>query len=153
MTTLALSIHILAAVIWVGGMFVIYVCLRPALVALAQPAERLQLMYTVFGRFFPWVWLSIIALFASGYWVLFTVQGGFAFAGSHVHIMQGVAWIMFLLFAWLYWGAWADFREAVDDENWPQAGKDLDRIRKIIAVNLPLGLIVVVMGAGGRWWT
>jgi uncharacterized membrane protein len=31
MTALALALHILGAVVWVGGMFAIYVCLRPAL--------------------------------------------------------------------------------------------------------------------------
>ena len=153
MTTIALSLHILGAVICVGGMFAIYVCLRPALGALAQPADRLTLMRATFQKFFPWVWLSIVLLFASGYVVLFTEQGGFAFAGTHVHIMHGVGWVMALLFAWLYWGAWSDFRMAVDAANWPQAGQDMNRIRKIIAVNLPLGLIVVVIGASGRWWT
>lgn len=153
MTSVALSFHILGAVIWVGGMFAIYVCLRPALGSLDTPPARLMLMRTVFQKFFPWVWLSILLLFASGYLVLFTVQGGFAFAGLHVHIMQGIAWVMVLLFAWLYWGAWADFREAADAADWPQAGRDLDRIRRIIAVNLPLGLIVVIVGASGRWWT
>ena len=31
MTALALALHILGAVVWVGGMFAIYMCLRPAL--------------------------------------------------------------------------------------------------------------------------
>lgn len=153
MTTIALSLHILGAVVWVGGMYAIYVCLRPALGSLDRPPDRLSLMRTVFQKFFPWVWLSIVLLFASGYLMLFTVMGGFAFAGAHVHIMQGLAWIMTLLFAWLYWGPWADFREAVDGQNWEQAGQDMARIRRIIAINLPLGLIVVVIGASGRWWT
>lgn len=153
MTTIALSFHILGAVIWVGGMYAIYVCLRPALGALDRPPDRMILMRAVFQKFFPWVWLSIVLLFASGYLMLFTVMGGFAFAGTHVHIMQGLAWVMILLFAWLYWGPWADFREAVDAHNWEQAGQDMARIRRIIAINLPLGLIVVVIGASGRWWT
>jgi uncharacterized membrane protein len=29
-TAVALAVHIFGAVIWVGGMFAIYVCLRPA---------------------------------------------------------------------------------------------------------------------------
>lgn len=122
MTTFALSLHIIGAVIWVSGRFAIYVCLRPALGSLAQPPDRLRLMRAVSGKFFPWVWLSIVLLFVSGYWVLFTVQGGIAFAGAHVHVMQAIAWIMVSLFAWLYRGAWADFREAVDGEDWPRAG-------------------------------
>ena len=152
MTTVALALHILGAVVWVGGMFAIYVCLRPALAVLEQPLQRLALMRAMLQKFFPWVWMSIVLLLASGYWVLFTVQGGFAFAGVHVHIMQGVAWVMILLFGWLYWGAWADFRDAVDDANWEQAAGGLNRIRQIIAINLPLGLAVVVIGASGRWW-
>ena len=31
MTTVALALHIFGAVVWVGGMLAIYVCLRPAL--------------------------------------------------------------------------------------------------------------------------
>jgi hypothetical protein len=43
MTALALALHTLGAVVWVGGMFAIYVCLRPALGTL-EPPERLRLM-------------------------------------------------------------------------------------------------------------
>lgn len=153
MTSITLALHTLAAVIWVGGMFAIYVCLRPALGALETPSDRVKIITATFGKFFPWVWLSILVLFASGYLMLFTTQGGFAFAGMHVHIMQGVAWIMVLLFAWLYWGAWKDLKESVAAENWPQAGGDIGRIRKIIAINLPLGLIIVAIGSSGRWWS
>ena len=30
MTALALALHVLGAVVWVGGMFAAYMCLRPA---------------------------------------------------------------------------------------------------------------------------
>jgi hypothetical protein len=43
MAALAFALHILGAVIWVGGMFAIYVCLPPALVTL-EPPQRLRLM-------------------------------------------------------------------------------------------------------------
>jgi len=42
-TAVALAVHIFGAVIWVGGMFAIYVCLRPALGTL-DPPQRLRLM-------------------------------------------------------------------------------------------------------------
>jgi len=32
------------------------------------------------------------------------------------------------------------------------AGTSLERIRQIIGINLPLGLIVVIIGASGRLW-
>ena len=40
----------------------------------------------------------------------------------------------------------------VDAKDWPAAAAHLNRIRQIILVNLPLGLIVVVIGGSGRFW-
>ena len=33
-----------------------------------------------------------------------------------------------------------------------RTGTSLDRLRQIISINLPLGLIVVLIGASGRFW-
>jgi uncharacterized membrane protein len=151
MTALALALHILGAVVWVGGMFAIYVCLRPALGAL-EPPQRLRLMRVTFEKFFAWVWIAILLLLASGYWMFFTTFGGFAGAPLHIHLMQTMGWLMIALFVWLFHGPWLAFKRAVDAEDWPSAGARLDRIRQIIAVNLPLGLLVVVIGASGRYW-
>jgi uncharacterized membrane protein len=135
MTAVALALHILGAVVWVGGMFVIYVCLRPALGTL-EPPQRLRPMRVTFQKFFPWVWLAILLLLASGYWMLFTMIG----------------WLVIALFVWLFHGPWLAFKRAVDVEDWPSASATLNRIRQIIAVNLPLGLLVVVIGGSGRYW-
>src|SRR5436190_22018005 len=77
MTAIALALHIFGAVVWVGGMFAIYVCLRPALGTL-EPPQRLQLMRVTLQKFFPWVWVAILLLLVSGYWMVFTTFGGFA---------------------------------------------------------------------------
>ncbi|MEI9804681.1 MAG: hypothetical protein WDN48_09810 [Pseudolabrys sp.] len=53
--TLLLTLHILSAVVWVGGMFAAYLCLRPAAGALEGP-QRLALWRAFFAKFFPWVW-------------------------------------------------------------------------------------------------
>src|SRR5215470_5205929 len=101
MAALAFALHILGAVVWVGGMFAIYVCLRPALVTL-EPPQRLRLMRVTFQKFFPWVWTAVLLLLASGYSMVFIVFGGFAGAGLHVHLMQGIGWLMIALFVWLF---------------------------------------------------
>ena len=93
MTAVALALHIFGAVVWVGGMFAIYVCLRPALGTL-EPPQRLRLMRITFQKFFPWVWLAILLLVASGYWMVFTTFGGFAGAGLYIHLMQMIGWLM-----------------------------------------------------------
>jgi uncharacterized membrane protein len=150
-TSVALAFHIFAAVVWVGGMFAAYICLRPAASSLETP-QRLLLWRNFFARFFPWVWLSVVLLLASGYWMVMTTYGGFAGMPMYIHIMQGIGWLMILLFAWLFHGPWLKFKRAVDAQSWAAAGPQLNRIRQIIMINLPLGLIVVIIGGTGRYW-
>jgi len=150
-TTLALTFHILGAVVWVGGMFAAYVCLRPAAGVLEGP-QRLKLWRGFFAKFFPWVWVSLVLLLGSGYWMLLTTFGGFKGAPLYIHLMQGIGWLMVALFVWMFHGPWLKFKRAVDAQDWPAAGEQIELIRQIIMVNLPLGLIVVVIGGTGRFW-
>jgi uncharacterized membrane protein len=150
-TTLALTFHVLGTVVWVGGMFAAYVCLRPAAGALEGP-QRLQLWRNFFRKFFPWVWISVLLLLASGYWMLLTTFGGFKDAPLYINLMQAVGWVMIALFVWLFHGPWLKFKRAVDAQDWPAAAAHLNRIRQLIQVNLPLGLIVAVIGGTGRFW-
>lgn len=148
---LLIALHILAAVVWVGGMFFAYLVLRPSLGPL-EPEARLAFWYRVFGRFFPWVWLSIVVLLASGYGMLFLYLGGFAGAGGSVHIMQATGIVMMLLFAHLYFVPWRRFSGAIEGEHFPEAVKQLNQIRRIVATNLVLGLLTIAVGASGRFW-
>ncbi|MGA7971179.1 MAG: CopD family protein [Pseudolabrys sp.] len=149
--TVALTLHVLSAVVWVGGMFAAYMCLRPAAGALEAP-QRLALWRGFFQKFFPWVWASVVLLLVTGYWMLMTNFGGFKNAPPYVDYMQGLGWVMILLYVWLFHGPWLKFKRAVDAQDWPTAGKQLATIRRIIAINLPLGLIVVFIGGTGRYW-
>ncbi len=149
--TVALTLHVLSAVVWVGGMFAAYMCLRPAAGALDAP-QRLALWRRFFQKFFPWVWASVVLLLVTGYWMLMTNFGGFKHAPPYVDYMQALGWVMILLYVWLFHGPWLKFKRAVDAQDWPAAGKQLNTIRLIIAINLPLGLIVVFIGGTGRYW-
>jgi uncharacterized membrane protein len=149
--TIALLFHILAAVIWVGGMFFAHVMLRPAAAAL-DPAVRLALFRRVLANFFPWVWASIVALLASGYGVMVPEMGGFAEAPRYVNAMQVIGIVMILAFFHLYFAPWKRFRVAVDAGDFAKAAPQLTQIRHIVLFNLVLGLIAVVVGGTGRYW-
>jgi uncharacterized membrane protein len=149
--TVPLAFHLLGAIVWVGGMFAAYVCLRPATGAL-EPPQRLQLWRSFFATFFPWVWVSVLLLLASGYWMLISSFGGFAHAPLYINLMQSIGLIMIALFAWLFHGPWLKFKRAADAQEWPTAAAHLNRIRQIIMINLPLGLVVAVIGGTGRYW-
>ena len=75
--SIAVALHVFGAVVWVGGMFAAYMCLRPAAGALETP-QRLKLWRGFFQKFFPWVWMSVVLLLVTGYWMLVTYFGGFA---------------------------------------------------------------------------
>lgn len=152
MTALLIALHILAAVIWVGGMFFAYVVLRPSIGGIEPAAERVRLWRRVFARFFPWVSASVLVLIVTGYALVFGYFGGMAGIGLHVHVMQGLGWIMFLLYGHLYFASWGRFRRAVDADDLPAAAPALAGIRRLVAINLGLGLIVVAIGASGRYW-
>jgi uncharacterized membrane protein len=148
---LLIALHILAAVVWVGGMFFAYLVLRPALGPL-EPEARAVVWQRVFGHFFPWVWLSVVVLLASGYGMLFLYSGGFAGAGGSIHLMQAIGIVMMLLFAHLYFVPWRRFSGAVEGKHFPEAVKQLNQIRRIVATNLVLGLLTIAVGASGRFW-
>ncbi len=150
MLVLLLATHILAALFWVGGMAFAYLILRPAAGALEAPA-RLRLWRDVFGRFLPWVGVAIVALLVSGYAMMFMVYGGFR-SPLFVHVMQGTGIVMMLLYLHLYFAPWQRMQKAVRESQWPVAGQQLGTIRKLVAINLVLGIITVLVGSTGRYW-
>jgi uncharacterized membrane protein len=151
LTAALLAVHILSAVVWVGGMFAAYVCLRPAVGPLEGP-QRLGLWRRFFAEFFPWVWVCVILLLGSGYWMLTTTFGGFADAPLYINLMQTLGLLMVALFVALFHGPWLKFKRAVDAGDSATAAVQLNRIRQVIMLNLPLGLLVVVIGGTGRFW-
>jgi uncharacterized membrane protein len=145
-------VHILAAVIWVGGMFFAHQVLRPAAAALAVEA-RLQLWSRVLGRFFAWVFAAIVLLLASGFALISGVYGGLRAVGVYIQLMMGGGVIMMLLFLHLYFAPWRRFGGAVARQDWAEAGRQLGQIRTIVTINLVLGLLVVAIGGSGRYWS
>ncbi len=148
---LLLSLHLLAALVWVGGMFFAHLCLRPAAVERLEPPQRLRLWEGVFQRFFLWVWLAIALLLGTGAGMAYGYLGSWAQQGWHVWAMQIIGVVMVLLFAWLYWVPYARLRQAIAAQAWPDGGAQLARIRAIVTINLLLGIALAVIAILGRF--
>ncbi len=148
---IGLVFHMLAVIIWVGGMFFAYMVLRPGAGPLDAPA-RLSLWHRVFTRFFPWVWLSIAIILVSGVAMVVLGFGGFATAPAYVHAMTALGIVMMAVYAYLYFMPWQRLRRAVAAADWTAAGTSLGQIRQVVRFNLVLGLITAAIGAGGRFY-
>ena len=148
---IAITLHLLAVVIWVGGMFFAYMALRPVAATLLEPSLRMPLWSQTFARFFPWVWASVILLPVTGYWMIFNVFGGFGSLALYIHIMQGLGILMTLIFLHVYFAPYPRLKRAVAAGDFAAAGKQLATIRKLIGLNLILGLVLIVIASSGRY--
>jgi len=148
----AIALHAIAAVIWVGGMAFAFFALRPVVAQRLGNQRRLSLWLQVMQRFFMMVWASMVVLFATGYWIVFQVYGGFDRTGLHVHLMHGLALVMAALFLYVWFGPYRRLARAVTSKEWTAGGAALAAIRRTVAVNLGLGIVVVALGSGGQYF-
>lgn len=145
----AIMFHLFGIVVWVGGMFFAYMALRPAAAELLTPPQRLPLWNGTFARFFPWVWISVMLILTSGLYMIMLL-GGFKALPLHVHMMFAVGLVMMLIFGYVYFVPYRALGQAVRAQEWPSGGEALARIRRLVGLNLSLGLINVVIGLSSR---
>ncbi len=151
MIAFAKIMHILAATLWVGGMFFAYVALRPAANATLEPSQRLPLWGQTLAKFCTWVWVAIIMLPVTGFWMVFNLFPDMLSIGLHVHIMTLLGILMILIFLAVFFVPYIQLRLALMDEDYKKAAKHLNWIRIGVLVNLILGLITTAIASGGRY--
>lgn len=150
LVAITMLVHLVAAMIWIGGMFFAYMVVRPTAVSF-DPPIRLPLWAGVFSKFFPWVWFSILFLVASGYMMVFGIFKGFGNSPWYVHFMHLLALVMIVVFLYLYFAVYPKFKKYVSDENWPDAALKLNAIRQLVLTNLVLGLVLVAGVVIGKY--
>lgn len=150
--SIGIGLHVLAAIIWVGGMFFAHMILRPSAVQVLEPPLRLNLWVQVFKRFFVWVWLSIFMLLATGYWMVFGFYDGFSNLPIHIHIMHGLGIVMVFIFLHVFFSPYRKLRHAVIIEDFPEGAMRLGQIRTLVGFNILLGFATAVIASAGRFF-
>ena len=148
---IALALHVVATVVWVGGMFFAYVVLRPSAAQVLNASDRLTLWVEVLSGFFRWVALCILLLLGTGYWMLFGGFGGFGGAGTYIHMMHGLGLLMVVVFGHIVSAPYKRMAALIDQENWSAGGVELAKVRRLVGINLILGLLTVVIATTGRY--
>jgi uncharacterized membrane protein len=134
--------HLSAGIVWLGGMALVILALRPVAAQQLPPPERLTLMSAVLSRFFVMVWISIALILSSGFWMLSMTDMQLAPKGWHA--MSGLGVLMCLIFAHLWFSPFRRLKAAVASENWEMAGKALRQIHPMVLTNFALGWLAVL---------
>lgn len=142
------AVHVLAVMLWVGGMAFAHFFLRPSLATLAPP-QRLTLMRDVLRRFFGAVLVATGLIVASGLWMVGRVARQVVQAGGSFDwpldwlVMAAVGLLMVAIFGHIRFRFHPRLSRAVDASDWPAAAAVLADIRRWVGVNLVLGVALI----------
>jgi uncharacterized membrane protein len=138
------TLHVLAVVLWIGGMAFAHFFLRPAVAAL-EPPVRVALMHDVLGRFFAAVLGVVVVVLASGLALIGMAHG----AGGHMPwtwtAMTVLGLAMMAIFGHIRFALYKRLRRAVAAKDWPAGGAALAAIRTWVGVNLAIGVAIIVI--------
>ena len=134
------ALHLLCAVLWVGGMFFAFVVVRPSLAVIEAP-QRMLLQTQVLKKSFLIVWHVMPIIILTGFAMLPYV-GGMPNAPWQVYAMLALGLLMAAVFLATYLGPYRKFRRTTDRT---RMASSVRRIRMLIDINLALGLIAVIV--------
>lgn len=144
------TLHLLTVIVWIGGMVFSHFFLRPALAAL-EPAVRVRLMHDVLGRFFNAVLVAAALALVSGSWLIGQVAKQVVQAGAHFTmpvewmVMSSLGAAMVLIFVYIRWVLYRRLGSAVGTSSWADGAAALNQIRTWVAVNLVLGVVIILV--------
>ncbi|WP_159913479.1 CopD family protein [Pantoea sp. 18069] len=141
-------IHLLAVILWLGGMAFSHFFLRPAVQAL-EPAARVQLMHGVLQRFFAAMLVTVAVVLLSGLGMVASVYQMAAQSGLQFQmplswkVMTVLGLVMAAIFGHIRFALFKRLDRAVQAGDWPAGGKALAGIRVWVAANLAIGVAIV----------
>ena len=144
--TIALFLHVISGVIWIGGMFLAYMAVRPAAVEVLEPPQRLKLWTGIFRRFFPWVWGAVALILLTG----FGMMGQLPSVPVYIIVMALIGVVMSAIFMHIYFAPFGRLKRAVAADDWKAGGAALNQIRILVGTNLVLGLVNIAVAMLGR---
>jgi uncharacterized membrane protein len=142
------AFHLLAVVVWIGGMAFTLFCLRPAARVLEPPA-RVTLMHAVMKRFMTVVSIAIVVLVVCGAAMIGLAWSSASRAGLAFNMpldwyaMIAIFFVMLVLFIHIRNILFRRLDDAVVASRWADGAAALGAIRWEISVNLVLGAFVI----------
>lgn len=143
-------IHVIAVILWVGGMLFAHCFLRPAAAQL-EPPVRLKLMASVLGPFLNAVLVAIVLILLTGMSMIgqeasqAVRTGGAFFMPLGWTLMAAGGIVMMAIFGHIRFALYKRLANAVAASDWPKGGQAMAGIRRWVGVNLVLGIAIVAI--------
>ncbi len=145
-----LFLHVLGAIVWVGGMIAMRIAVHPALQHIEDAKVRLARTLEMVGNLFRLVLPFIVLLLLTGLIMGFAVGSGGTKSGMFVHMKEGIWLIMTLNYAMM-----VRLRNRAErffiSGDLAGARKAMEPVAKImLPLNILLGLIALAAGISLR---
>lgn len=141
-------LHLVSAIIWMGGMTCLLFALRPATLTLLDGPQRAKLMAGVWQRFFNWVLVCAALLFLTGTNLYTTTYKAAKAAGNAGvplgwNLMLVIGLVMFAIFGHIYFAGFKKFKRAVAAGDFQLAAKAAGLIHTMVVTNFVLGWLAI----------
>jgi uncharacterized membrane protein len=147
---IAIALHVLSVAAWTGGLLLMLMVLRPALLVV-EPAERMALWSRILPRTFTLAWISAALALVTGFSLTFSLYGGFAVAGMHIHLMAGLGLMMTAALAYSFLRPFKRFELAAENGDLPTCESTLAAVLRWQGIILALGTAALVTGGVGAY--
>jgi len=147
-TALIFWVHMLAAVVWIGGMVFNLLVVRPSMGVVDLP-QRLKLADNILRRFIPVVWISVGLLVLTG--LLMTLKRVASFEillktgyGNILILKLTVVAVMISIVASIRYSLLPRFESLIDSQS-NDLNKVLGQMVTLVKVNLVLGVLILLL--------
>ena len=148
--TIAFPLHVLAAIVFIGGLFSAVIVSRPLARGLDTEAASV-LWQQALSRVFAWAWGSLLLIVATGIVMVSLKFGGFSGVPPIHRANMAIGIPAMLLFGYAFFGPWQRYRRTIARGDLTAAHWALSRVRVLMGVTLGLGLLASVVSAVGRY--
>lgn len=145
-STLIIFLHVLSAIIWIGGMIVIRFGVHYSMQKIEEPKQRLGRTLENLQRFFNMVIVSIVLLLLTAIIMILAIDFKQTSLYSIVILKEAIWIVMTLIFAFIYLKR-QKAQKAFDNGDFLNAKNHLEPLAKyLIPINIILGLFAVLFG-------
>ena len=146
-STLLIFLHVVSAVVWIGGMIAIRVAVHPTLQSIEDPKLKLGKTLEIVGRLFHLVIPFIVILIITG--VIFVLAG---FKTPLVHAKEAIWTIMTLNYIFMYIKR-AKAQKLFNSGKLAEAKEQVRLLPTLLLpINILLGMVAIYLGVelGGK---